>query len=107
MAINDYLDQHNADPKPFAWTASASSIIDKVNRGKTSVGIATLGWSSLMNKKLEINSSVESTAGASVNARHLGEGQQDFATGMLAGISLQAYSGNRLRQGEKSTRTCA
>ena len=30
MAINDYLDQHNADPKPFAWTASASSIIDKV-----------------------------------------------------------------------------
>ena len=34
MAINDYLDQHNADPKPFAWTASASSIIDKVNRGK-------------------------------------------------------------------------
>ena len=34
FTINDYLDQHNADPKPFAWTASASSIIDKVNRGK-------------------------------------------------------------------------
>ena len=34
MAINDYLDQHNADPKPFVWTASASSIIEKVNRGK-------------------------------------------------------------------------
>ena len=34
MAINDYLDQHNVDPTPFVWTASASSIIEKVNRGK-------------------------------------------------------------------------
>ena len=34
MAINDYFDQHNADPKPFVWTASASSILEKVNRGK-------------------------------------------------------------------------
>ena len=34
MAINDYLDQHNADPTPFVWTASASSIVKKVNRGK-------------------------------------------------------------------------
>jgi hypothetical protein len=34
MDINDYLDQHNAEPKPFVWTASASSIIEKVNRGK-------------------------------------------------------------------------
>jgi len=34
MAINDYLDQHNADPTLFVWTASASSIIEKVNRGK-------------------------------------------------------------------------
>ncbi len=33
-AINDYLQHHNADPKPFVWTASASSIIEKVNRGK-------------------------------------------------------------------------
>ena len=33
-AINDYLDQHNADPTLFVWTASASSIIEKVNRGK-------------------------------------------------------------------------
>ncbi len=33
-AINDYLEHHNADPKPFVWTASASSIIEKVNRGK-------------------------------------------------------------------------
>ena len=33
-AINDYLEHHNADPKLFVWTASASSIIEKVNRGK-------------------------------------------------------------------------
>ena len=33
-AINDYLEIHNADPTPFVWTASASSIIEKVNRGK-------------------------------------------------------------------------
>ncbi len=33
-AIKDYLDHHNTDPKPFVWTASASSIIEKVNRGK-------------------------------------------------------------------------
>ena len=33
-AINDFLEHHNAEPKPFVWTASASSIIAKVNRGK-------------------------------------------------------------------------
>ena len=33
-AINDYLEHHNANPKPFVWTASASSIIEKINRGK-------------------------------------------------------------------------
>ncbi len=32
--INDYLEIHNADPKPFVWTASASAILEKVNRGK-------------------------------------------------------------------------
>jgi len=34
MDINDYLDQHNAEPKPFVWTASANSITEKVKRGK-------------------------------------------------------------------------
>jgi transposase len=33
-AILDYLDQHNADPKPFVWTASASAILEKVARAK-------------------------------------------------------------------------
>src|SRR3712207_6278688 len=33
-AIMDYLDQHNADPKPFVWTASAAAILEKVARGR-------------------------------------------------------------------------
>ncbi len=32
--IDDYLETHNADPKPFTWTASAESIIEKVERGR-------------------------------------------------------------------------
>ena len=33
-AIMDYLDQHNADPKPFVWTATAPAILNKVARAK-------------------------------------------------------------------------
>jgi transposase len=33
-AIQQYLDHHNADPKPFAWTASATAILEKVARGR-------------------------------------------------------------------------
>jgi hypothetical protein len=36
-AIDDYLDKHNDDPKPFSWTASAESIIEKVERGRTAL----------------------------------------------------------------------
>jgi len=32
QAIHDYLDQHNQEPKPFVWTASAADILDKVKR---------------------------------------------------------------------------
>jgi transposase len=32
-AINRYLDEHNADPKPFVWTAEPEAIIEKVRRG--------------------------------------------------------------------------
>ena len=34
QAISDYLDAHNADPKPFHWTAPADTIIAKHQRGK-------------------------------------------------------------------------
>jgi hypothetical protein len=30
----DYLDQHNAQPKPFVWTKSAGEILEKVARAK-------------------------------------------------------------------------
>ena len=31
-AINRYLDQHNADPKPFVWTKPAKHILAKIDR---------------------------------------------------------------------------
>jgi transposase len=33
-AIEDYLNHHNADPKPFTWTKSATDIFAKVARGR-------------------------------------------------------------------------
>ena len=33
-AIMEYLDNHNADPKPFVWTKSAGEILEKVARAK-------------------------------------------------------------------------
>jgi transposase len=33
-AIHDYLDHHNADPRPFVWTAAADDILKKVARGR-------------------------------------------------------------------------
>jgi transposase len=33
-AIMAYLEHHNADPKPFVWTAPASAILEKVARAK-------------------------------------------------------------------------
>src|SRR5208337_2755827 len=33
-AIEAYLEQHNAEPKPFVWTAPAADILQKVARGR-------------------------------------------------------------------------
>src|SRR5277367_5535748 len=32
--IQNYLENHNADPKPFVWTAKADHILEKVARGR-------------------------------------------------------------------------
>jgi len=32
MAIGDYIDKHNANPKSFIWTAKANDILEKVTR---------------------------------------------------------------------------
>lgn len=37
-AIEEYLEIHNADPRPFVWTATADSILEKVKRGRTALG---------------------------------------------------------------------
>ena len=34
LAIGDYIDRHNAQPKPFMWTATASDILAKVSRAR-------------------------------------------------------------------------
>jgi transposase len=34
MAIGDYIDRHNENPKPFIWTAKASDILEKVKRAR-------------------------------------------------------------------------
>ncbi len=36
-AIEAYLDAHNDDPKPFRWTATAESILEKVSRGRVAL----------------------------------------------------------------------
>jgi hypothetical protein len=35
LAIDLYVANHNIDPKPFVWTASAKDILAKVTRAKT------------------------------------------------------------------------
>jgi len=39
MAIGDYIDRHNKDPKPFIWTAKAKDILEKVKRARRSLNI--------------------------------------------------------------------
>jgi transposase len=34
-SIEEYLNAHNADPKPYVWTATAESILAKVQRART------------------------------------------------------------------------
>jgi transposase len=36
-AIQEYLDNHNDDPKPFIWTATVEEIIAKVRRGRAAL----------------------------------------------------------------------
>jgi len=37
MAIGEYIDGHNENPKPFIWTAKANDILQKVTRAKTAL----------------------------------------------------------------------
>ena len=39
MAIGDYIDKHNDNPKPFVWTAKAADILEKVRRARKALDI--------------------------------------------------------------------
>jgi hypothetical protein len=34
---DEYVDRHNKYPKPFIWTASATGILEKVKRARTTL----------------------------------------------------------------------
>jgi hypothetical protein len=42
-AIHDYLDHHNAHPKPFVWTKSAEEILAKVSRARRALETVAQG----------------------------------------------------------------
>ena len=37
LAIGDYIDRHNENPKPFIWTAKANDILEKVTRAQATL----------------------------------------------------------------------
>ena len=37
FAINQYIEMHHENPKPFIWTAKASDILEKVKRGRAAL----------------------------------------------------------------------
>jgi hypothetical protein len=39
MAIGEYIDKHNDNPKPFVWTAKAADILEKVTRARKALDI--------------------------------------------------------------------
>jgi transposase len=42
LAIGDYIDQHNDEPKPFVWTAKATAILEKLKRARKALIIVDL-----------------------------------------------------------------
>lgn len=37
LAVENYIDRHNAHPKPFIWTAKATDILEKVKRARAAL----------------------------------------------------------------------
>jgi hypothetical protein len=42
MAIGEYIDKHNDNPKPFVWTAKATDILEKVKRARKALILVNL-----------------------------------------------------------------
>ena len=38
-AIDQYVDRHNENPKPFIWTAKAADILEKVKRARATLNL--------------------------------------------------------------------
>jgi len=38
-AIDEYVDRHNGQPKPFIWAATANDILEKVKRARKTLDI--------------------------------------------------------------------
>jgi len=49
-AIHDYLDRHNADPKPFVWTKTADAILTKERRAIDALEAVRNGYQGLDSK---------------------------------------------------------
>jgi hypothetical protein len=43
-AIHDYLDRHNANPKPFVWTKTADVVLAKERRALNALKAAKSGY---------------------------------------------------------------
>ena len=43
-AIHEYIEHHNANPRGFAWTAKAETILGKVRRARAALDNVTSGW---------------------------------------------------------------
>jgi len=43
-AVRDYLDNHNANPKPFVWTKSAETILAKERRTLNALEAVNAGY---------------------------------------------------------------
>ena len=94
-AIMEYLENHNAAPKPFVWTKSADEILKKVARAKQALESKTLAGHSQNLMLRGVNSqpmSVEpdySAAWRDLKRRRLLFGQQFWVT---SPVYLQLYS---------------
>jgi len=58
MAIEEFLSAWNADPKPFVWTATVDSIVEKLNRCKQTLEQIKPGCTQSRTRKNKKNKSV-------------------------------------------------
>ena len=55
-AIHEYLDRRNADPKPFVWTKSAATILEKEARAKARLDAIKSGYQATGSEHSDVQS---------------------------------------------------